>query len=112
MSAPRILKYAAPVAGVALVGGAIYAAQRQHTGTDGVLTVPRRQTTLFTSKAFSAEAPPKAFGGFGFQTLKLRRSEQVNHDTKRLRFDLPDSNAVSGLQPICESKALESSWIK
>ena len=89
MSAPRIVRSAAPILGTAIVGGAaIYIAQRQF-----------RPNEL---RAESNEAPKIFTSGFSFQQLKLRSSEDVNHNTKRLRFDLPESNAVSGLQPICE----------
>lgn len=62
-------------------------------------------------KFSSAAAPPDAqsdgkspvVGGanfttpFGFRTLKLHSTEQLNHNTKRLRFELPDPNQPSGL---------------
>ncbi|KAJ5281542.1 hypothetical protein N7478_006914 [Penicillium angulare] len=41
--------------------------------------------------------PKKIFGGFGFTTLRLKSSEAVNHNTKRLVFEFPDENAKSGL---------------
>ena len=37
------------------------------------------------------------FSGFGFHKLKLHSSELVNHNTKRLRFELPDPSQPSGL---------------
>ncbi|KAF3345621.1 Nitrate reductase [NADPH] [Verticillium dahliae VDG2] len=43
-------------------------------------------------------SPSKVFGsGPAFVSLPLESSEVVNHNTKRLRFRLPDENAVSGL---------------
>ncbi len=39
--------------------------------------------------------PP--FASFGFRSLKLASTETVNHDVKRLRFDLADANTQSGL---------------
>lgn len=49
-------------------------------------------------------APPKAFsGGPAFVSLPLESSEMVNHNTKRLRFKLPNPDAVSGLPLTCTS---------
>ncbi|KAK7403775.1 NADH-cytochrome b5 reductase [Neonectria punicea] len=49
-------------------------------------------------KAVVAE-PKKAFlgGEQGWLSLKLSEVEVVNHNTKRLRFELPESDQVSGL---------------
>lgn len=43
--------------------------------------------------------PKKAFtgGDQGFVSLKLAEIEQVNHNTKRFRFELPEADMVSGL---------------
>ncbi|GKT63386.1 NADH-cytochrome B5 [Colletotrichum tofieldiae] len=49
-------------------------------------------------------APPKVFGaGPAFVSLPLESSEEVNHNTKRLRFKLPQREAVSGLSLTCET---------
>lgn len=47
-----------------------------------------------------SSTPNKAFtgGDQGFLSLKLESVEQVSHNTKRMRFSLPDSNDVSGMQ--------------
>ena len=37
------------------------------------------------------------FGSFGFHSLKLHSSEMINHNTKKLRFELPDASQPSGL---------------
>ncbi|KAK1238277.1 hypothetical protein MKX07_006423 [Trichoderma sp. CBMAI-0711] len=44
-------------------------------------------------------AAPKAFtgGDQGFLSLKVSEIEDVNHNTKRVRFDLPEKDQVSGL---------------
>ncbi|EEY15125.1 NADH-cytochrome b5 reductase [Verticillium alfalfae VaMs.102] len=56
-------------------------------------------------------SPPKVFGsGPAFVSLPLESSEVVNHNTKRLRFRLPDENAVSGLA--LTSAVLTMSWPK
>lgn len=48
--------------------------------------------------------PRPVFGrGPAFVSLPLESSEQVNHDTKRLRFSLPNSTDVSGLTLTCKS---------
>jgi hypothetical protein len=55
-----------------------------------------------------ADAPPPPprpktiFPASGFVDLKLESSEPVNHNVKKLRFALPDADAVTGLQPICK----------
>lgn len=49
-----------------------------------------------------SHAPPKTFGGGpAFFSLALESSELVNHNTKKLRFKLPDQDAVSGLPVTC-----------
>ncbi|GAB7355576.1 hypothetical protein MBLNU459_g6047t1 [Dothideomycetes sp. NU459] len=49
-----------------------------------------------------------AFPSFGFVNLTLQESQQVNHDTKLLRFRLPESSSSSGLSPI--SSLLTRHW--
>jgi cytochrome-b5 reductase len=50
-----------------------------------------------------ANAPRKVFGrGPAFVSLPLESEEQVNHDTKRLRFSLPNSTDISGLSLTCK----------
>ncbi|KAI8635533.1 oxidoreductase NAD-binding domain-containing protein [Xylariaceae sp. FL1651] len=56
-------------------------------------------------------ASPKAFGGGpAFLSLQLQSSEDVNHNTKRLRFALPTDQHVSGLA--LTSALLTFSWPK
>ncbi|KAK7404018.1 hypothetical protein QQX98_010189 [Neonectria punicea] len=58
-----------------------------------------------------SNAPPKVFkGGPAFVSLPLESSEDVNHNTKRLRFRLPQADAVSGLT--LTSALLTVSWPK
>ena len=40
-------------------------------------------------------------GDQGWLDLKLESVEQINHNTKKLRFALPDKDDVSGLQIAC-----------
>ena len=41
-------------------------------------------------------------GDQGFVSLILDNVEEINHNTKRFRFKLPNENDVSGLQVACE----------
>lgn len=56
-------------------------------------------TRLMMSTAHAdSRAPRKIFpGGFANVTLQLESSEQVNHNTKRLKFQLPKSDDITGL---------------
>lgn len=48
-------------------------------------------------------APKRAFGsGPAFLSLELESAEAVNHNTKRLRFKLPEPDTVSGLTLTCK----------
>ncbi|KAL1845320.1 hypothetical protein VTK73DRAFT_689 [Phialemonium thermophilum] len=59
----------------------------------------RRSSSGDSSGAAKASSSTQngTFSRFGFKSLRLHSSEQVNHDTKRLRFALPDPDATSGL---------------
>ncbi|KAH6991195.1 oxidoreductase NAD-binding domain-containing protein [Ilyonectria sp. MPI-CAGE-AT-0026] len=58
-----------------------------------------------------SNSPLKVFkGGPAFVSLPLESSEAVNHNTKRLRFKLPQEDAVSGLT--LTSALLTVSWPK
>lgn len=51
-------------------------------------------------RSTATASPPTGkpiFSSFGFRTLKLQSTELVNHNTKRLRFELPDATQLSGL---------------
>lgn len=48
------------------------------------------------AQAETADGKPP-FARFGFRTLKLAETEQVNHNVKHLRFDLGDPQVASGL---------------
>jgi hypothetical protein len=37
------------------------------------------------------------FSSFGIRKLRLHSTEMINHNTKKLRFELPDPNQPSGL---------------
>lgn len=63
-----------------------------------------------TGLAVAAEAPKKAFtgGDQGFISLKLAEIEDINHNTKKFRFALPEEDMVSGLAACC--KLLENGF--
>jgi hypothetical protein len=42
------------------------------------------------------------FPAMGFVSLTLEEARMVNHDTRELKFKLPDNKASSGLSPVCE----------
>ncbi|KAK8151797.1 NADH-cytochrome b5 reductase-like protein [Phyllosticta citrichinensis] len=52
-----------------------------------------------TAYADSTSEPPKTFAsGFKFTSLRLHSSEDISTDLKRLRFELPDPQARSGMK--------------
>lgn len=82
------------VLGVVVVGGG--AAYAGHL-------VYQKSTPSIVRSAFAdaPSGPKKVFATFNFVDLKLESSELVNHNVKKLRFALPDDDALSGIQPIC-----------
>lgn len=61
----------------------------------------------YSTGSATAESPKdrqKVFvgGEQGFVDLKLANIETLSHNTKRLRFEFDDKEAVSGLQIACE----------
>jgi len=48
-------------------------------------------------------------GDQGFLSLKLEKSEIINHNTKKLTFSLPEADMESGLHVACTLEV--SSWI-
>ena len=69
-------------------------------------TAEQKNASGSAAAAASAQAPApasasgKAFtgGDQGFIDLKLKSVEEVNHNTKKFRFALPNADDVSGLQ--------------
>ncbi|KAK4247920.1 hypothetical protein C7999DRAFT_40791 [Corynascus novoguineensis] len=47
------------------------------------------------SSSTSGDKP--VFSSFGFHSLRLESTELINHNTKKLRFELPDKSKPSGL---------------
>lgn len=83
----------APFIGTLAVGGAAI----------GVYASLRRNTVLFDSPIPSMAV---FSGGPAIAYLPLESSDQVNHNTKKLRFRLPDSESVSGTALTCKFSKL------
>ena len=67
---------------------------------------------LFGNASAESDAPTKIFkGGPAFVSLPLESAELVNHNTKRLRFKLPQENAVSGLPLTCKHGGWNTQWV-
>lgn len=73
--------------GTAVLGTALY----------GANVLPR------VAHADAGDKPRKVFGGLP-KRLTLFSTEEVNHNTKRLRFALPDQDAISGLSLTSKQK--------
>lgn len=60
-------------------------------------------STFSTREAHADSNSPRAVFGKGpaFVSLTLETTEQVNHNTKRLRFKLPHADDVTGLSITC-----------
>ncbi|KAJ6013508.1 oxidoreductase NAD-binding domain-containing protein [Penicillium herquei] len=83
-------KATAVIATIGLIG--IIAAQRASYGKEALAESPKPCETMSTVR------PAMGFGArMGFLTLHLESSHQVNDNTKRLRFQLPDPNSNGGL---------------
>ena len=87
----------------ALGGGGYYYYQRTGMGKPEAYAPPTKdeRKTVPSSPAPSASAPQTATfsgGDQGFIDLKLESVENINHNTKKFRFALPNSDDVSGLQ--------------
>ncbi|CAF9906611.1 MAG: NADH-cytochrome b5 reductase [Alectoria fallacina] len=98
MFSQRVLRSSAPLLGTAVIGGGLLATSYYiSTQTQPPLPPAVDQTVQHSSQR--PKDPKKIFNsGFSFQDLRLESSEVVNHNTKRLRFELPDKDAVSGLR--------------
>lgn len=87
LRASSLLGAAAVSAGVAFAGVSFY------------------NTSPSIIRSAHADAPPgpkKVFPAPGFVELQLHSSEMVNHSVKKLKFKLPEDDAVTGLEPICK----------
>lgn len=53
-------------------------------------------------KTIELKDRPKVFNGESWVDLKLANIEVLNHNTKRLRFEFDDKEAVSGIPVACQ----------
>lgn len=61
-----------------------------------------------TALAESSQEPPVHFGGgMNLTSLRLYSVQIVNHNTKRLLFELPDKDARCGLSLTCQFSPLD-----
>lgn len=103
MFSQRVLKSSAPLLATAVIGGGLYAASLQSASQTQSAAPPPPAATdrIVQTSTQRSKEPEKIFtSGFSFQDLKLQSSEVVNHNTKRLRFELPDKDAVGGLRAL------------
>ena len=108
MFSQRVLRSSAPFLGTAVIAGGLYAASLQNTGPSESHPDTVKDRAVQGSSQ-NSNNPKKTFtSGFSFQDLKLESSEIINHNTKRLRFQLPDKDAVSGLHPSCTFRRCHS----
>ena len=67
----------------------------------GAYALYLRRSSLAAQDSAGADAKGGSgkgvFSSFGFHSLKLHSTELVNHNTKRLRFELPHPSRPSGL---------------
>ena len=89
----------ATVTAAALGGGGYYYYQRTRPESHAPPSTAE-QKTVPSNPSASASSPQKAFqgGDQGFIDLKLESVEEINHNTKKFRFALPNADDVSGLQ--------------
>ena len=52
---------------------------------------------LYQRQNSAQKSEKPIFSSFGFHSLRLHSTELINHNTKKLRFELPDSSQPSGL---------------
>jgi cytochrome-b5 reductase len=52
---------------------------------------------LYLRSSSNTKSDKPIFSSFGFHTLRLDSTELINHNTKKLRFELPDASKPSGL---------------
>jgi len=78
-----------------LLAGAGYYAYKHNTGKSPVRQQTDNKSNTPANKVFKG-------GDQGFVSLLLDKVEDINHNTKRFRFKLPDENDVAGLQVACK----------
>jgi len=91
----------AALSAAALGGGGYYYYQRTSPSSAQAPPSAAEQETVPATPSPSASAPQTATftgGDQGFIDLKLESVEEINHNTKKFRFALPNKDDVSGLQ--------------
>lgn len=58
--------------------------------------------------AVEAKDRPKAFNGQDWVDLKVSQIENLSHNTKRVRFEFEDKEAVGGLPVACKHRFFQS----
>ena len=102
MFSQRILRSSTPLLATVTIGGGLYAASLRNTSQSQSSSALAATDRIVQDPGQSPKDPKKTFtSGFSFQDLKLESSKVVNHNTKRLRFELPEKDAVSGLRASC-----------
>lgn len=89
------------VALAVLSGGYSYMRRRTPTGQAGDAP-PSAEANKIAASAGTAK-PAFTGGEQGFLSLKLEKSEIINHNTKKLTFALPEEDMESGLHVACMS---------
>jgi cytochrome-b5 reductase len=84
-----------------LLGAAAVSAGAAFTGVSFYNTSP----IIRSAHADAPPGPKKVFPASGFVELQLHSSEMVNHNVKKLKFKLPEEDAVTGLDPICKRQS-------
>ena len=103
MLAQRSLRVSSVLGAAVVGGGAAYAGYSLYKNSSPSIIRP--------AYADAPPGPKKVFPASGFVDLKLESSELVNHNVKKLRFALPDPDAVTGMQPICMPPGPQDDWV-
>ena len=85
-----------------LLGAAAVSAGAAFAGVSLYNTSP---SIIRSAHADAPPGPKKVFPAPGFVELQLHSSEMVNHNVKKLKFKLPEDDAVTGLEPICKRQS-------
>jgi cytochrome-b5 reductase len=93
------------VALAAVSGGYFY--MRRGTSPTGQAgnAPPSREAEKVPEQTAAPGKPAFTGGEQGFLSLKLEKSEIVNHNTKKLTFALPEGDMESGLHVACTSES-------
>lgn len=90
------------VALAAVSGGYFYMRRTTPTGQAGNAP-PSAEANKIAASAGQSSKPAFTGGEQGFLSLKLAKSEMINHNTKKLTFLLPEEDMDSGLHVACMS---------